>query len=200
MMAATSTAAIVRPARGAAGGFTLLELLVTLTMIAMVSAMVIPNLGTFVPSARLEGSGKQLLRTIDWVRSEARIQARRMSLELDLDHARWRVVFPPEVMLTRDQEPESLEDWSFEWKSLEDGVVFAGAGEAKNGIARKNIYKILFDEHGFTSDQLVILKLTETGSQLLWSMELRGLTGNVEIIKSDDGHEPQLELVGEGAF
>jgi prepilin-type N-terminal cleavage/methylation domain-containing protein len=200
MVAATSMAAAERPARGAAGGFTLLELLVVVTMIAMISAMVIPNLGTFVPSTRLEGSGKQLLRTIDWVRSEARIQARRMSVELDLDHARWRVVYPPEVMLTRDQEPSSLEEWSFKWEPLEDGVVFAGAGDAKNGIARKSVYRLLFDEHGFTSDQLVILKLTETGSQLLWSMELRGLTGNVEIIKSDDGHEPQLELVGEGAF
>ena len=180
-------------------GFTLLELLVTLTMIAMVSAMVLPNLGAFVPSARLEGSGKQLLRTIDWVRSEARIQARRMSVELDLEHARWRVVFPPEVMLTREQEPSTLEEWSFEWRPLEDGVVFAGAGEAKNGIARKDVYKILFDEHGFSSDHLVMLKLTED-VKLLWSMELRGLTGNVEVTKSEDGVEPKLDVVGEGAF
>jgi len=182
-----------------AAGFTLLELLVVITMIALATAIVAPNLGAFVPQMRLEGSGKELVRTLDWVRSEARIRAVRMSIELDLDHARWRTVQPPEMRLTLDQEPETLEEWSFNWKELSDGVVFAGAGDSKNGIARKNIYRIVFDEHGFTSDQIVMLKLTED-TRLLWSMELRGLSGSVEMNLSEDGREPQLELVGEGAF
>jgi prepilin-type N-terminal cleavage/methylation domain-containing protein len=70
-----------------AGGFTLMELLVTMTIISMIFAMVIPNLGTFVPTARLEGSGKQILRRLDFIRSEAQIRGREMSVELDLDRA-----------------------------------------------------------------------------------------------------------------
>ena len=116
----------VRPvsswARPEAAGFTLLELLVVITMIALATAIVAPNLGAFVPQMRLEGSGKELVRTLDWVRSEARIRAVRMSIELDLDHARWRTVQPPEMRLTLDQEPETLEEWSFNWKELSDGV------------------------------------------------------------------------------
>jgi prepilin-type N-terminal cleavage/methylation domain-containing protein len=182
------------------GGFTLLELLVTLTMLAMVFAMVVPNLGTFVPSARLSGSGKQLLRTIDWVRSEARIQARRLSIELDLQRARWRVVQPAEMRLSLDQTDDELAEWSFDvWTALEDGVVFAGAGDARHGMAKKDMYRITFDEHGFSSDQIVVLKLANE-PQMVWALTLRGLTGSVTVHESDQGVEPELQYVEEGAF
>lgn len=183
-----------------AGGFTLLELLVTVTMISLVIAIIVPNLGSFLPSARLSGSGKQLLRTIDWVRSEARIQARRMSLELDLERARWRVVFPAEMRLTLDENEADLAEWSFDvWTALEDGVVFAGAGDARHGMAKKDVYRITFDEHGFSSDQIVVLKLASE-PQMVWALTLRGLTGAVTVHESDQGVEPELQYVEEGAF
>ena len=84
-----------------AAGFTLMEVLVTLTVMALVFAIVVPNLSTFVPEARLEGSGKRILRELDWVRSEARIQGKRMSMDFDLDRARWRIVYPPELPVSQ---------------------------------------------------------------------------------------------------
>lgn len=182
-----------------ASGFTLLELLVTMTMIVMATAMVLPNLGALVPSAKLEGSGKQILRTIDWVRSEARIQARPMTIEFDLDKARWRMVYPPELRLTRDQDENELAAWSDEWNPLEKGVVFGGAGDARHGIAKKGPYKMTFDEHGFSNDQMVVLRLTED-PQLVWGLTLRGLTGSTTVFESDKGEEPELQYVEEGAF
>ncbi|MBM4062194.1 MAG: prepilin-type N-terminal cleavage/methylation domain-containing protein [Planctomycetes bacterium] len=185
--------------RTAAGGFTLLELLVTMTMVALLFAIVVPNLGAFVPSARLRGSGKQILRTLDWARSEARIQARPMTIEFDLDHARWRIVHPPELRLTRDEDENELMEWSFDWNALEDGVVFAGAGDSKHGMAKKGVYKLAFDEHGFTGDQLVLLQLTED-PKVVWGLSLRGLTGQVTVEESDQGQTPELQYVEEGAF
>jgi prepilin-type N-terminal cleavage/methylation domain-containing protein len=126
-----------RTAPQRASGFTLLELLVTMTMIVMATAMVLPNLGALVPSAKLEGSGKQILRTIDWVRSEARIQARPMTIEFDLDKARWRMVYPPELRLTRDQDENELAAWSDEWNDLEKGVVFGAPATAATASPRR---------------------------------------------------------------
>lgn len=182
-----------------AGGFTLLELLVALTILALVSAMVLPNLGMFVPSARLEGSGKQILRTIDMIRSEARIQARPMSLEFDLEHARWRQVWPAEMRLSMDQTDDDIAESLREWKQLEDGVVFAGVGDQKRGMVKKGIYRMTFDEHGFSSDQLIVLKLSDD-PKLVWGMSLRGLTGSVTVEESEKGEEPDLTYVEEGAF
>ncbi len=181
------------------GGFTLMELLVTMTIIALVFAMVVPNLGAFVPEAKLDGSGKQILRTLDWVRSEARIQGKRMAIDLDLEHARWRIVFPPEQRLTRDQDAATLEERSEDWTPLEKGVVFAGAGDAKVGLAHRQIYRIAFDEHGFTADQVVVLKL-EGDANLVWSLVLNGLSGSMTIEKNEEGHEARLAMPNEGAF
>ena len=52
-----------------ASGFTLMELLVTMMIVSLLFAIVVPNLGALVPSARLEGSGNQLRAKIDWARS-----------------------------------------------------------------------------------------------------------------------------------
>lgn len=187
--------------RGAdrAGGFTLMELLVTMTIISMIFAMVVPNLGTFVPTARLEGSGKQIQSRLDFIRSEAKIRGREMSVELDLDRARWRVVYPPDIRLTLDQDPDTLEEWSFDWVDLEDGVVFGGAGDSKNGLATKGLYRIRFDEYGFSSDQVVVLRLEEEPDKV-WSLALRGLTGVTTVEVSNEGEEPELNYVTEGSF
>lgn len=193
--AAAPTAAGKAPERG----FTLMELLVTMTLIALVFAIVVPNLGAFLPEARLEGSGKQILRTVDWVRSEARIQGKRMSMDFDLDRATWRIVFPPEQRLTRDQEEWTLEERNEDWQSLEEDVVFGGIGDAKNGLAQRGRYRLTFDEYGFTGDQTIVLKL-KSDPTMVWSLSLLGLSGRITVEQSEKGETPQPEAPTEGAF
>ncbi|MEO6595319.1 MAG: prepilin-type N-terminal cleavage/methylation domain-containing protein [Planctomycetota bacterium] len=180
-------------------GFTLMELLVTMTIIALVFAIVVPNLGAFVPEARLEGSGKRIMRTLDWVRSEARIQGKRMAMEFDLRRARWRIVYPPEQKLTRDQDVSTLEEQPEDWQALEQDVVFNGAGDAKAGLAHEGIYKLVFDEYGFTGDQVVIMKL-ESDPTMVWSMSIQGLSGRLDIERSEKGEAIQLTTPTEAAF
>ncbi|MBL9076491.1 MAG: prepilin-type N-terminal cleavage/methylation domain-containing protein [Planctomycetes bacterium] len=187
------------PHRAAQRGFTLMEVLVTLTVLALVFAIVVPNLGAIVPSARLEGSGKLILRQLDWVRSEARIQGKRMHVDFDLDRARWRIVWPPEQQLTRDQEQWTLEERPDDWEPLQTDVVFAGVGDAKNGLATRGVYRLTFDEYGFTGDQQIVLKL-KSDETMTWSLTLAGLSGRTEVESSERGEVPQLQSVGEGAF
>lgn len=182
-----------------ARGFTLMELLVTLTVISLVFAIVVPNLGALIPSARLEGSGKQILRQMDWVRSEARIQGKPMAVDFDLDRNRWRIVYPPEQQLTRDQDAWTLEERADDWQPLDQDVVFGGVGDAKNGMATRGVYRLTFDEYGFTSDQLLVLKL-QSDPQMVWSMTIMGLSGRTSVMQSETGEVEQLYPIGEGAF
>ena len=187
-----------RPDRGDRG-FTLMELLVTLTIMALAFAIVVPNLGAFVPEAKLDGSANRITRTLDRIRSEARIGARPMHLELDLRNAQWRVVWPPDQMLSRDQDLSTLEERLDEWQYLESGVVFAGAGDANKGLATSGVYRVTFDEYGFTADQVVVLKLT-SDETMVWSLQIDGLSGRTRLERSESGEMVRPVAVNEGAF
>jgi Tfp pilus assembly protein FimT len=176
-----------------------MELLVVCTVIALVFAIVIPNLGAFVPEARLDGSGKEILRKLDWVRSEARIQGKRMSMDFDLQRHRWRIVFPPEQKLTRDQDAWTLDERTDDWIPLEKDVVFGGVGDAKRGLGTHGVYRLVFDEYGFTGDQIVVLKLASEPT-MVWSLSIHGLTGRVTVERSEKGETVDLVAPNEASF
>lgn len=180
-------------------GFTLIELLVVVAILGVMFMLVAPNVGALVPSARLTASGNILRRELDWVRSEARIQGKRMVIEFDLDRHRWRIVYPPEQRLTRDQDLSTLEERPEDWTELQTDVAFAGIGDAKSGLTTRGIYRLIFDEYGFTADQIVAMKLKSDPEQT-WGFTLIGLSGRVVIEESEKGELPELQLVTEGAF
>jgi len=179
-------------------GFTLIEILVVLALIGVMMAMVVPNLGILVPSARLRGSGTVLQRNLDLLRSEARIQSKRIVMELDLDKRRWRAVYPPEQMLTRDQDVVTLQEQLDEWQEFEDDVVFGGVDTGSQMITR-GVYRLTYDEFGFTNDQILHLKLQSDPTET-WSLTLMGLSGRSIVTESSDGNLPRLQQTNEGAF
>lgn len=181
------------------GGFTLVEVLVTCAMLGLIAALIAPNLGALLPSARLRSSGNQILRELDWVRSEARIQGKRMAMEFDLDRGLYRVVYPPEQRLTRDQDASTLEERPDQWVELETDVKFIGAGDGKTGLARRQRYRVQFDEFGFTADQVVTLGL-QSDATLTWTLSIQGLSGRVTVIESEKGETPLPPVLNEGAF
>ena len=188
-----------RASRPGAAGFTLIEVMVVVMILGLLYAIIVPNLGAFLPKTRLDKEARVLASNIDMLRSEARIQSKRLRLELDLKKARWRRVQPPEQQLTTDQDAWTLEEHFDEWTDLEHDVVYAGAGDTNEGIVRNGFYPIVFDENGFTADQVVMFKL-ESDPTMLWSVQIHGLTGQCEIVPDFDGHEHPLEETGEGAF
>ena len=183
-------------------GFTLLELICVVAGMALLLGIIAPNIGALVPSARLDGSAKAIMTKLQMIRSEARIQAKRMEMEFDLTVGRYRTILPPEERLTSDQvvydDSEALDEHK-DWVDLETGVAFAGAGDAKSGIIEKDMYRVVFDEYGFTADQVIAITLANDET-MIWSVLIRGLTGKVEILKSEEGEIAEPTAVGEGAF
>jgi prepilin-type N-terminal cleavage/methylation domain-containing protein len=182
-----------------ARGFTIIELLVVLMILALLLAIVIPNIGALVPSARLRSSGNQLRRELDWVRSEARIQGKRMAVEFDLVRAMYRIVYPPEQRLTRDQYTTALEERPDQWQGLETDVQFVGAGDGKAGLTNKGLYRLVFDEYGFTGDQVLVLGLISDPTRT-WTLTIQGLSGKVAVHESETGEKPLPQTPNEAAF
>ncbi len=187
--------------RAAAGGFTIVEIMVVLLIVGLITAMVVPNLGAFVPKAKLDAAAKLVVVNIDNMRSEARIQGKRCKLEFDLDHATWRRVFPPEERLTtdadvRDQEPQ-YEDWSPIEK--DDGIRILSAGNAVEGKAHSGVFALVFDHNGFTGDQTIVLQLIADPT-MVWTINVHGLTGQCDVETDFEGHEHEPDEVAEGSF
>jgi type II secretion system protein H len=182
-----------------ADGFTLIELMVVLAIGALILQFVMVNIAGMVPRTKLDAEAKRLLANLDFLRSEARIQGKRYILEIDLDHPRWRMVIPAEERLTSEQTLEETMPRALEWTPLEEGVKFAGAGNPINTYVRHKTYEIVFDESGQTADLSVFLKLDQD-PKLVWTVQLRGLTGHGEVLTSENGVEQRLDEVTEGAF
>jgi prepilin-type N-terminal cleavage/methylation domain-containing protein len=183
-------------------GFTLMELVVAISLVALLVGIIAPNLGSLIPTARLDGSAKDIKGKLTEIRSESRIQAKRMVMEFDLDRARFRIILPPEEQLTSDQvvyNDAEVRDQDKDWIELTTGVVFRGAGDAKSGTITKGLYKVVFDEYGFTADQVIAVQLVNDDT-MVWSVLLHGLTGQMEIEKSELGEIAQPTPIGEGAF
>lgn len=180
-------------------GFTLIEILVVLTLIGLITSMLVPNLGAFVPRAKLDAAAKILTANIDFLRSEARIQGKRYALELDLDRGSWRRVFPPEDRLTTEQDVQSLEPRHEEWTRLQDGVRILTAGNGNEGMAKGGTFALTFDHNGQTGDQTIVLQLADDAS-MTWTVNVRGLTGQCDIIESFDGKQHLPEETTEGSF
>jgi prepilin-type N-terminal cleavage/methylation domain-containing protein len=180
-------------------GLTIIELMITMLVIGLITAMVIPNLFSLIPETRIDSAARQLVRNVDFLRSEARITGQKLRLELDLDESRWRYVMPPELQLTSDQDAGTLEEQFFDWSPLEDDVRVLSAGNGIEGYIEKGIFKLSFDENGFTSDQSVVLQL-ESDPNLTWTIHIHGLTGNCEIVEDYEGNPNYLGETNEAAF
>jgi prepilin-type N-terminal cleavage/methylation domain-containing protein len=186
-------------ARPCSAGFTLIEILVSLLIIGLLAAMIAPNLGAFVPKARLDAAAKVLAANIDFLRSEAKIQGKRFALELDLDRGMWRHVLPPEERLTTEQDVEPLEPHQEEWMLLQEGVRIATAGNANEGLAKAGKFSLVFDHNGQTGDQSIVLQLADDPT-MTWTVNIRGLTGQCEILEDFEGRVQMPQETTEGAF
>jgi type II secretion system protein H len=178
-------------------GFTLVELMVVIAIIGLVVQVVLMNMGAMIPATVLDGEAKQFISHVDWIRSEARLQGSPHSLELDLDHDRWRYVFPPERRLLSTEEEQ--QEWGLQWNPVDERVKFDGVAAPTRPPVKNGLYRIEFDESGATGDLAVYFRLRDGGNDI-WTVQIRGLTGRCELVKSTDGKRAMLEEVNEAHF
>jgi len=179
------------------GGFTLIEIAVAMTIAALLLQIVMMNMGAMVPSHAMDSAAAQIVAQMDFLRSEARLQGKTYVLELDLDNHRYRTILPPEDRLVASEPVK--EAFALNWTGLGDDARFGGCTLAGGQSFRSGLYPITFDANGFTADQAIYL-IHNTDAQMVWTIQVYGLTGKANILPSMKGEYQPLEKVEEGAF
>ncbi|MCC6672962.1 MAG: prepilin-type N-terminal cleavage/methylation domain-containing protein [Planctomycetes bacterium] len=185
------------PRAGPAAGFTLLELLVVISIMGLITQLVIANLGALVPARTMDKETAELAYRLDYVRSEARMAGKTFRVQFDLDNQRWRLILPPEDRLVSTQTIE--EDLPLEWNQLDPQVRMVGAQVAGGMAVRSGIYEVIYDQSGFSADQALYFRHRDD-EELVWTLQMRGLIGRSDVLTNAEGKEQPLEPVTEGSF
>lgn len=181
------------------GGFTLLEIMVVVAIIALAGQIVMVNLAALVPSTLLDSESRQLMGQIEFLRSEAQLQGKSYKLELDLDQSRYRIVLPTEERIASDQTIE--ESVSLGWTDMDERIMLAGFAVANGPTARSGRVPIIFDRNGFTGDQMIFLRMrSEDLEKMVWTIQLRGLDRKSRLVTDTEGLEARLPKVEEFNF
>jgi len=88
---AFSSSCMRRPSRAQSRGVTLLELLIVLSIMAIVAAMVVPMLGGGVSTGELKGAARQVAAGLRLARSEALATRQETRVVLDLERRTFQV-------------------------------------------------------------------------------------------------------------
>ncbi len=180
-------------------GFTLVEIMVVIAIIALAGQIVVLNLGALVPSTLLDSASREVMGQIEFLRSEAQLQGKVYQLELDMDENRWRIIMPQEERLTSDQ--TIAEEFTLNWQDLDDRICFDSLQVLGGHIQRSGRARITMDENGFTADLILAIRMNnETEKNLVWSIRLRGLDRKSELETNREGEIPRLEIIEEAHF
>ena len=161
-------------------GFTLLEVLLVVSLLALLVQVTAVNLGAFVPGWRIRAESKRLATRLSFLASEARLQGSTFVLEFDLDRERIRTLLPPDfskALINQKTPPMLRTDWDY----LDEPLVLESIKLGTSGNEKTTgKVKIPFRPMGTTVDAIIILADPQQ-ERIRKYLRLHGLDAKVEV-------------------
>ena len=180
-------------------GFTLIEIMVVVGILALSVRLVTSNLGALIPATVLDSEANQIISSIEFLRSEAQLQSKVFKVEFDLDRHRWRIVMPPEDRLVSTQTVE--ENVPLQWQYLDERVGFGGFHRMDGHTARSQVSTLVIDENGYTTGTMIYLSNRSPALEgYVWTIQIFGLDPRSRLLTNVQGTEPRLDPVNESHF
>ena len=187
-----------RSHQGRAAGFSLIEIIITMAIIASLGALIMINMGTLTKNERLKLAARKLAGLSAYVRSQATDKARKAYFEFDFVANSYRMrMDPAQDGFGRFIEPEDghvlsedeIEEWdeSFEWEDLPRDVYFRRLYLSSKSYydAKTGIVTSTYQADGTLQSYILWIQGTaEEGREgPYYSIVVNGLTGSGEVLK-----------------
>ena len=182
-----------RAANGPAAGFTFIELMVVIAILALLASIVVVNLDGISAPTKLRGAARSIGNQLLELKEMAALTDRPKSMELDLEHQRWRVIDSPSA--TDMPDPREREEATFfgEWVETPSGVRIQEVSFSSTDVDTNGSMMITFQADGEVSPSgfVAFLKHETLPEDEGMSVEVSGLTG---LVAYHEGHFKAEEI------
>lgn len=117
--------------RRARDGFTLIEVVVVVVLVALLMSTVVVNLDGRLPATRNESAARELLGQLDYARIYALSYGRECEVLMDLDEQRYAIRLPVDSEGEPAPDPDDRE--VLPWHVMKNGVEILGVVDAGTG-------------------------------------------------------------------
>lgn len=166
-------------------GFTLIELMVSITILGLGLTIIMLRLDSFVPSTRLQASCRRLVADIDKLRmASIMLYKQPIYLEYSIENQGYSAYLPFEI--EEDQEEISIigpgRSDLLEFKPLPEGVIISDIRLGPKSLAIDDVSQItvFINPDGSITGHIVHLQDAHYGKE--YSMMVASLTGFAEIV------------------
>lgn len=176
------------------GGFSLIEILMTLAVVGLVAGTMIVNFGGATKSERLRAASRKLAGMSDFIRSQAVGAKITCYFDIDFDKSRyrWRVE-PPRDRFGRHINPETkllmtlgeVEQWrdEYPWENLPRDVYFERLMHNNQFFYDKGWQWVQYRPDGTVSSYVLWIVSKDDDYEEAFSIVVNGLTGKSEVLK-----------------
>ncbi|MAG57265.1 MAG: hypothetical protein CMJ83_13310 [Planctomycetes bacterium] len=190
MASAPRTSSVLRRQHG----FTLVEILLTLAVIAMTMGFVAVSIGGLTPGERIRAAARNLAGMSDFIRSQTAGAKVKCYFDIDFDHQRyrWRME-PPTDEVGRFIDPDTkhlltvdeVQQWreSMEWEDLPRGVYFKRLYHDPKHWLEEDWQWVEYRPDGTITSYMLWIGAKSGDLELKFSISVNGLTGKSEVFK-----------------
>ena len=169
----------MRARRGTAG-FTLIEVVVVVVLVALFMSTTVVRLDGTLPSTRTESAARQLLGTLDFARTYALSYGQPHEVVLDFEEQRYAIRLPWDEDGKLAPDPEDRE--MLTWQVLSDGVELRALVDASGDLIDRGQEAIEFHPGGSGREVYIHLgNMADEGYDM--TVRLLALTGLASVIQ-----------------
>lgn len=162
--------------RNRRGGFTLIELIVVISILGILAAFVVPRLSGISPKYRIRSAIRTIGAQIGWARSMAGGNGEEYVLRYDLDENIYWVALPPDPE-EDDPDLDIDERETLEKMGLPDHIEIVEIRFPNGSSEETGIVDVIFDAYGNQGSHIVVLQNEE---ETKMSVKFSALIGVVD--------------------